>query len=509
MIPSFLIPIIGVVIVVFIAFYGFTTRGYMVHAVLLAAPFVLFLINRPQLLLMLLFGLYPSNIILPGLPSGLQLVHLMMFFFIGLTIAHTIISKPGRVPFRATHSTMLMLLAVLMITIYFRGLGLYSSGTGLVGGAAYIKFFAGAGLLYCVRYYTLSIKQMKVCLLLIVIGTLLPFLAQMVFLLSGGAIYQHFFIIQPYVYGLVESLTGTQEGTGMVRFHALAGVSISLLGAALVVMPFRGVINFRLIAVTLFCLVLATYSGFRISVVEIGVILFLFILFSARKQDRTQYAVGMLAAAFVGLLVTIPLVPYLPYTVQRALSFLPFAEVSAMVRLDASESTAWRFEVWEFALQHWKEYMWVGRGFTINLAEIMSLSNTYDLVLYAYVSHNYHSGPISLLLDLGIPGFVAGTLFIIACISFSMKPLDPDADPFMRRFYNLYRAKTLYAAFGFFLIIGDAKSSFIVLSMNLAILELIRNSVAGSLRKNEAAAQPDTVPAPRPTARIASGKRSM
>ncbi len=42
MIPQFVISTIAVIIVVLIATYGFTTRGYFVHLVLVAATFLVY-----------------------------------------------------------------------------------------------------------------------------------------------------------------------------------------------------------------------------------------------------------------------------------------------------------------------------------------------------------------------------------------------------------------------------------------------------------------------------------
>jgi len=483
MLPSFLIPLIGVIVVVFIAFYGFTTPGYLVHFALLAAPIGIFLVNSPRVLLMLIFGLYHSSLVMPGLPQGIMVVHAMMIFFIGLTVAQNIIAKPERYPFEAFHYWLFIFLAIVAITIHSRGMGLRSAGSGLIGGAAYIKLFAGAGFLLSARYYSLTNRQWRNTVVLIMIGSLIPLGAQLLFQLSGGAIYQQFMFVQPYVYGLLENLAGSFEGTGALRFHGLAAVSITLMCTFLVFMKFRGIYNMKFIMAAGFCLALASLSGFRISILEIIGTVLLFVLLSAPKGQRFKLAAGLALMAFFGLIVSVPLLPYMPFSIQRALSWVPFAEISSLAKMDAADSVQWRVEVWKYSLSHWREFFWIGRGFTVDLSEIQALSLMNDLILQAYLGHNYHSGPVSLLLDLGVPGFVTGTTFLIMSVRFCLKPLEHAADPVIMRLYNVYRAKTIYGVFAFYILFGDAKSSFITLCMNLAILESIRITARMAHRK--------------------------
>lgn len=487
MLPSFLIPLIGVLVVVLIAFYGFTSTGYFVHFLLLATPVFIALVNRPYALMMLIFALYPSSMIMPGLPAGVQVVHALMFFFIVLTVAHNIIAKPGKRTNEMLHLLLYALLIVLAITIRVRGLGLRSAGSGLIGGAAYVKLILGIGFYLCARYYSLTPAQWKKTVILILIGSFLPMLAQLVFMFSGGTIYQQFMFIQPYVYGLVENLIGSAENTGFVRFHGFAPMALNLLSVTLIFIPFKGFDKVKVLVLAGACLVMGALSGFRSNVLELSSTIFLFFIMSAPAGMKLKYTVGLSAAALAGLVIAIPLMPYLPFPIQRALSWLPFANVSAMALRDATETITWRLEVWKYCLSYWKDFLLVGRGFTVNAIELQSLSVMRDSYLFAYVGHNYHNGPISLLLDLGLPGFIVGGSFLLLAARFSLRALPGKADPFMTRFYNLYRAKLLYSTLAFFTVFGDVRSTFVSICMNLAILESVRMTVLVAHRKREKA----------------------
>lgn len=476
MLPSSLIPIIGVLVVVLIAVFGFTTRGYTIHALLLAAPLGIYFINRPERLLVFIFGIYASQLIVPGIPQGLQLVHVMMALLIAITIARNTINKPRARKMPVRNAFLYLLLLLLIITIRQRGLGLHAAGSGLVGGASYIKLFIGIGFLLCAPYYTLTVAQIKRAILFILIGSFAPALAQVVYLASQGTFYYHFMFIQPYVFGLQESLQGMFGGQGEFRLHAFAGISINLLSLALVMIPYRGSNKLKILAVVGIAMGMALLSGFRTSLLEIFALTILFLILNAPANQRIRLAVGFGALMMFALVLAIPLTPHLPYSAQRALSWLPFTNVSIIASADAAASSEWRIDVWKYSLSHWKDYMWIGRGFTMRLSDLMAAEVQNDMITSAYVGHNYHSGPISMLLDLGIPGVIIVSGLLLSILSYACKPLAFDTEPIIARAHDLFRAKLIYSVIAFYLIHGDVRSTLITILLNVALLETIRMS---------------------------------
>ena len=81
------------------------------------------------------------------------------------------------------------------------------------------------------------------------------------------------------------------------------------------------------------------------------------------------------------------------------------------------ESVEWRVEIckycWEFP-----EYLWIGRGSTFNVFDTVDPLTHSDIMLYtpwfAFQTHAYHSGPLTLLIDYGLPGFLIGTWLLLA-----------------------------------------------------------------------------------------------
>jgi hypothetical protein len=493
MMPSFIISIIGVLVVVLVAFFGFTSRGYFIHALLLATPIGILFVNRPESLMVFIFGLYFSQLIIPGLPQGLQLVDAMMALFVVITIARNMILKP-RLELERRHALLCLLLLLLVVTIRVRGLGLHASGGGLVGGASYIKLFVASGFMLCTPYFNLTASQIKKSIILMLIGSFLPALAQVVYLASGGSFFYHFAFIQPYVFGLQESLEGMLGGRGEFRLHAFSGLSINLLSLALVIFPFRGSGRLKIAAIAVIAVLMALLSGFRTSLLEIAAITMMFVAFNAPRKKRMQI-IAVIAVLLAGLIMlAIPLAPLMPYSIQRTLSWLPFANISMAAKMDAVASTEWRIEVWNYSLSHWKDYMWIGRGFTMNMADLMALETRASMIQTAYLGHNYHSGPISMLLDLGIPGVVVVSSLLLSLLFYALKPVNVAADPLIIRAHDLLCVKVLYGILGFYFIHGDVRSSLVNIFLNIALLQTIRGAIAVGVRKTQVISNPQAKP---------------
>ena len=63
-------------------------------------------------------------------------------------------------------------------------------------------------------------------------------------------------------------------------------------------------------------------------------------------------------------------------------------------------------------------YLWIGRGSTFNVFDTVDNLSQSDIMLYtpwfAFQTHAYHSGPLTLLIDYGLPGFLIGTWLLLA-----------------------------------------------------------------------------------------------
>jgi O-antigen ligase len=124
----------------------------------------------------------------------------------------------------------------------------------------------------------------------------------------------------------------------------------------------------------------------------------------------------MVMLGIVLVAIGLPLVEKLPLTVQRSLSFLPI-EVNPIARLDAVNSSEWRLKMWREVIPTISQYLLLGKGYSINVRELEqamdfpTLNGASDGNPYT-VASDFHSGPLSVIIPLGIFGAIAFLWFL-------------------------------------------------------------------------------------------------
>ena len=164
----------------------------------------------------------------------------------------------------------------------------------------------------------------------------------------------------------------------------------------------------------------------------------------------------------------------LPITFQRSLSFLPF-KWDATVVADAEGSTAWRIAMWQSLLPQIPQYLLLGKGWSISANDFQTIGNgafsgqvrSIDPNQNAFViAGDYHSGPLSVLIPLGIWG-VIGVLWLLAVHVFVCYRNCRYGDPDLQTFNNYFLASALWGAFSFFFVFGDFTIAMIEISKSL------------------------------------------
>jgi len=476
MLPSFIIPLIGVFIVVFVAFFGFTTQGYFVHLLLLATPVFVFLVNQPSSWLILILGISKSGLIFPGLPQGLQVMHVLMFGLTVLLFARNIIEKKNRGKRDISDYFLIGFMLVILVTAMTRGFGLRALGSEGWGGMSYIKLFITSTFLLLVKSLSVTEKQFRKGLYLLLILSTLPTIAQLIFTLSGGAIYTQYMFIEAYVGGLLSSLQASESG-GTVRYHMLGSVAMIVMMFGMILVPSAGPLNKTIRAmIVVLAIGLAGLSGFRGQIITILGTLILIVLLQGSKNYMRRIG-GIILVAFVGILLLYPIIPFLPPAIQRSFSWLPFAPIPWDIKYEATYSATTRFLVWDMAWREIPNYLLIGKGFMVSPSDLMALTVRQDWVLNAFLGHNYHSGPISLLLDTGVFGFFFATGFLITTsIEMFRRLKDVNDPPILRRAYIFFLASHLFTVPSYYIIFGDVRESFPLIFLNLAVMHVLRNS---------------------------------
>ena len=130
---------------------------------------------------------------------------------------------------------------------------------------------------------------------------------------------------------------------------------------------------------------------------------------------RTRVMPVVILMGILSVAIGLPMVSKLPPMVQRALSFLPL-DIDPAVRMNAEESTEWRERMWSIVLPTVPQYLLLGKGYAIDPGELSMAQITKDTVQNAIVAGDYHSGPLTVIVPLGIWGAIGFLWFLGASI---------------------------------------------------------------------------------------------
>jgi hypothetical protein len=171
-----------------------------------------------------------------------------------------------------------------------------------------------------------------------------------------------------------------------------------------------------------FVFILGLFGGFRSYILGCGLAFGL--QFFLEGLHRTKLSVVFLSAGIIGALALIPVAEHLPYTFQRAITFLPY-QVSTAARLDAQGSADWRVEMWAAILPQVPGCLLLGKGYTISTVDYDFLSaaggqaainQTFAESQWEALASDFHNGPLSVVIPFGIWGCIAFLWFIFASI---------------------------------------------------------------------------------------------
>jgi hypothetical protein len=401
---------------------------------------ITFLLAFPILLrwhYLLLVASWNMNAVIFLLPGRPPLWLLMIAMSLSFSILGFILNREHKHSFALQITRPLIFLgAVMLITAFLRGgIGLGSFGSQISGGRRY--FFVLAAILgyFALASNRIPEKRAYFYGILFFIGGVTTVISSLLPLVNP-AFYVVFWIFPPEESGF-EALGLVQEGT-VFRLGGLSFASVALFCSLVAAYGIRGIfdlsgeLNFlpfrfrngfqvnkpwRLIF--FICVVIASFfGGFRSVLVILSLAFFLECIYEKIYQTRLFFVfllIGLLSAAFI-----LPFATHLPLSVQRTLSVLPI-EVDPVAKQSAQVSTLWRLEIWKTVLPDVPRYFFLGKGYGIDSKELEYLgsqaSQGRDVSMQtAILAGDYHNGPLSVILPLGIFGLIAFTWFVIASI---------------------------------------------------------------------------------------------
>jgi hypothetical protein len=466
---------------VYLSFQAIRLKHPLLIMLVPALPLGMWLLGNPSALFLLMLLIQQAKIALPGLPGGLTLAHAFQFTLICWGLVYTAISGRRIQKMDAAGVLMALFIANIVFTMVMRGAGMRSMGGGVYGGSIYIYLLIGLLFYFVAPLMIINKKQVNVIFYGGLLCSIIPFLVQMSVFFSGGATYYLANFIDASLEIIGQAIQAGEEA-GNVRWSETANLGRALMALALVVPSVRRhkAASGVLLGISL---LLALASGFRGRFIAMAAVLFMWLVYESKDRKHTLVVLMFLAVCAWG--ITLAALPFLPKTFQRAMSFLPLAGhvISGTAALqEAGSSVDFRLGVWEMAWNNAPKYLLIGRGLASDITGYAWLqSEWYGSAEFFYHMHSYHSGPLSLLLDFGIFGFVLATAFMWAVCVKAWRGVSQycrGRNDLISRYYAYLTIYLTYSVLCFFLIFGNVVQSFVTIAGSAVLLEALRRQMA-------------------------------
>ncbi len=347
-----------------------------------------------------------------------------------LTVLQQVLKR--NVHFNAPRSPVLALIFLALIIVgtaqLTGGIGLAAFGGDSFGGKRYIQLLVAIAGFFAIASHRIPPERANLYVGLYFLAGVTSLVGSLAPWVPGGLrlIYALFPVDDSRLFfGEVNSeylrLNGLTVAamSALCFIFALHGLS-GLLGvgerARFLPLQFRGGFSinqpWRLV-VFLALVVVAASGGYRSYLITI--ILYCAALFFLEGLFRSRLSPVLLLLAVLIPAVALPLADRLPLTIQRSLSFLPI-EIDPRAELDAENSSEWRKKIWEQVIPTIPKYLFIGKGYSIDVREFEKIRATKKSsnLATAEFAQDYHSGPLSLLIPLGSFGTIGFVWFLLA-----------------------------------------------------------------------------------------------
>jgi hypothetical protein len=492
------LALFGVVIGTYVSFKS-GNYGYILGFALL--PFLVLLIGQARLLFMLVLITFNSGLRIPYLPGQLELWHVLALALAGLLFLGKIINKQTNPHPPILKYCLIGFGLLLLATMLVRGTGFKMLGDSKWGGVRYIALYIGIFMLYHSGAVRLNTRQWMISIIGMQVAAYLPFLSELVFLKSQGAISAHYYFFKfqgSTGFNMDAFAAGDEHG----RYQQGGPAAAATLIAAFILAPFKGKGKALYIFAGIVAFTLVGLSGHRLGFVINLLFLFIYGLVTTRKHP-IPFIITTASVSIFACIMAIVFVQYLPFTYQRALSWLPFAEIDRVAAIDADSTTEWRLQIWADAVHEIPEFLWIGKGYAYDVYAIdaLRLHPVEYQRLWAPIAVSYHSGPLSLIIGMGLAGFILGSTILIYTIIRHWRLVSMKwENKWLYRIHLVIMVRYYSLVISFFLFYGDVFNSFPKLLMHVMILEgvvMTNRLIAQERRAKEVPSGEDLDAAPR------------
>jgi hypothetical protein len=300
------------------------------------------------------------------------------------------------------------------------GIGLHALGGDTGGGRKYLLILMGVAAYFALTSQTIPPARRNLYVALFFLSGALSFVGDLAPYLPAPINYINL-LIPPTVYNGQAALGSTS--IHIERLSAFCATALTVVAFMLVKWGTRGIfLEGRLgrLAVFLLLFLVIPLGGFRARLVAVIAIMALMMFLEGQRGP-------LLASFFGGLLLVGMMVPFagqLPLNYQRTFSFLPL-NWNQDVKMDAEASSEWRYNIWRQLWPKVPDYLLLGKGYAISREDYDLIANSRMLGASAQfdatedplaISSDYHSGPLTTLIPMGLWGAIGIVWLMAACL---------------------------------------------------------------------------------------------
>jgi len=305
----------------------------------------------------------------------------------------------------------IFMVLVILITAQSRGgFGLAMFGSEVAGGGRYFLMLCGVAGYFAMISRRIPAGKEWFYIALFFLGLATQAIGELVAVLGQG------FYYLALVFPVQSKTLRSMLGTGVVDafFGRLTGfpeVSRAMFCVMLARYPIAEIFSWRYAWRFLLFVGFAfmgMLGGFRSLLLLYGLTFAALFYFEGLLRSRLMPVFVIVFTLGAGL--ALPFANRLPFSVQRALSVLPI-DVDPLARESAEATSGWRIGMWQELLPEIPKYLWLGKGLGINMADLAMIRPNEDIEA-SELSGDYHSGPLSLIIQFGIWG-VIGFLWLV------------------------------------------------------------------------------------------------
>jgi hypothetical protein len=466
------------------------TLALLLFSVLLMV-LVLHIKERVWILVPLLWG-FTGRISLLTLPFSVS--NLAVFFIFGVFLVFQALGVYRRKIQLGGLDLLMFANVVYLASVYIRNpVGTLAFGSARVGGRPYFEIGVAILAYLVLARVILGKAESRTIPALMISGSLI----QGIIAAATYYIPALVPIIAPIYSGVaadISETTGANSITDERQTYLGAVATPSILGLLSFYRPITllNPLNPGRFVLFIASIALVLLSGFR-SIVFLSAVYFALSSY-LRTGFRDIFKIFVIGIpALVLLLALQGRVLELPFSAQRALSFLP-GKWSDQAKADAASSTQWRVEMWKemLATDKYIKSRWFGDGFGFSQRELQILmrhklygptSSQEEALLVGGV----HSGPVSTIRYVGFVGLALYlSLLVGMCVS-AWKLIHRARNTVFFSAALFVGMPIVYSPFEFVVVYGSFDSAFATSIFSLGLLKLMNNTLTGPVGTSPAA----------------------